>query len=153
MAASDRLRPALKRKSNPLEQLPSVKAGAQFFRVHQLNSKSSVLRIVDTFSTAYSMSLEISGRWGCTETGPRVGELIAGILVISSLLVVARNAFAWEKFRHVVLCEIAHRQMTPDARTEVNRILVAHGEFKSFNRACLETDRYYRFGYAIPGHQ
>lgn len=74
----------------------------------------------------------------------RESEVNARILVVLSLLVVTPNAFAWGKFGHVVMGEIAYRQMTPDSRTEMNRILVAHGEYTSFNRACLEADRFPR---------
>lgn len=70
--------------------------------------------------------------------------MIVRILAILCLLVVAPNALAWGKFGHVTICEIAYREMTPDARTELNRILVAHGEYTSFNRACLEADRFPR---------
>ena len=60
---------------------------------------------------------------------------------IALLLAFHANAvLAWGKYGHVVVCEIAYRNLTTDARAEVNRLLAVNGEYKSFNHACLEAD-------------
>lgn len=64
--------------------------------------------------------------------------------VAAVLLVVAGECQAWGQFGHVVICEIAYREMTPTAREELNRLLEVHGEYTSFNRACLEADHFPR---------
>ncbi len=70
---------------------------------------------------------------------------IAGSAVGLLLLAVfASPAMAWGKFGHVTVCEIAYRESTPIAREMVTRLIAAHGEHTSFNRACLVADRFPR---------
>lgn len=70
--------------------------------------------------------------------------MLARILLVVVFAALSQQASAWGKYGHVTICEIAYRQMTPAARTELNRLLVEHGEYTSFNRACLEADRFPR---------
>jgi hypothetical protein len=55
-------------------------------------------------------------------------------------LIQSNSVFAWGKFGHVVVCEIAYRNLNVEVRKEVNRLLSVDGEYTSFNQACLEAD-------------
>lgn len=56
------------------------------------------------------------------------------------LLFQSNVVLAWGKYGHVVVCEIAYRNLNVDARAELNRLLSVDGEYTSFNYACLEAD-------------
>jgi len=48
---------------------------------------------------------------------------------------------AWGGYGHVMICEIAYRQMSDESREVLNRLIEADGEYTSFNQSCLEADR------------
>lgn len=56
------------------------------------------------------------------------------------LLASASPAWAFGATGHVTTCEMAYRMLTDTSRAEVNRILRVDGEYKAFNRACLDED-------------
>lgn len=49
--------------------------------------------------------------------------MIARVFLLVGLLTLAPDVMAWGKFGHLTICEIAYRQLTPDARTELNHLL------------------------------
>lgn len=63
------------------------------------------------------------------------------VLLISSVSLLAPNAFAWGKFGHVTICEIADRNITPTAHNELSRLMGHYPGNVSFVEACADADR------------
>lgn len=56
------------------------------------------------------------------------------------LIFVPSKAWAWGEFGHVTICEIAYRELTPNARQKVNHLISVHPYYSSFNRSCMFAD-------------
>lgn len=78
-------------------------------------------------------------------------NLIYRLIVLCPIVMIvfASPALAWSKFGHVLICEIAYREMSDDAREKLNALLDnqgfrdEHGELRypSFNHGCLREDQ------------
>jgi hypothetical protein len=73
-----------------------------------------------------------------------VRAIVAGIF----LLLTTSSTWAWSEFGHVLICEIAYRTISDEARVKLNELidnqtfLDEHGNklYPSFNHACLRED-------------
>ncbi|MBA3069888.1 MAG: S1/P1 nuclease [Hyphomonas sp.] len=63
------------------------------------------------------------------------------VLLISGFGLLVPDAFAWGKFGHVTICEIADRNITLTARAELSRLMGAYPGNDSFVEACADADR------------
>lgn len=63
-------------------------------------------------------------------------------IVLGFLLLIgsASPALAFGEYGHITVCEMAYRMLSDTSRAELNRILLADGEYKAFNRACTDED-------------
>jgi len=61
-------------------------------------------------------------------------------LAILLLTLLPSIAYAWGEDGHRVVCQIAFDELTPAARTEVNRLLELDADFDSFAESCLFAD-------------
>lgn len=71
------------------------------------------------------------------------------LIIMALTWVLPSQAQAWSKFGHVLVCEIAYRQLTDDARDKLNALIEnqsfedEHGDplYPSFNHGCLREDQ------------
>jgi len=61
-------------------------------------------------------------------------------LVFLLFVLLPSSALAWGEDGHRVVCQIAFDELTPAARTEVNRLLELDADFDSFAESCLFAD-------------
>lgn len=66
------------------------------------------------------------------------------LLAVIWIAMITPSAFAWGKYGHVTICEIAYRTISDPARQELNRLMSFHEDDTRFNRACLFADRFPR---------
>lgn len=71
-------------------------------------------------------------------------RFILFLVIIGLGLTQTNEAKAFGKSGHITICEIAYRVITDEAREIVKKLIVADGEYKSFNYACLEEDDFPR---------
>jgi len=66
---------------------------------------------------------------------------LAGTLSCIAVLLSPINALAWGKHGHAVICELTYRQLEPEFREVVDKLMLAHPEDDHLNTACAWADR------------
>lgn len=75
--------------------------------------------------------------------------IIASFLIATFTAAIPTSAYAWSQFGHVLVCEIAYRQMSEEAREKLNVLIDNQGfrdvhdepRYPSFNHGCLREDQ------------